>query len=70
MLYISGRYNKYSRTLSQTPWVIEGQRKSESSVEELICTEIDKAFRPTGMIYIVSSFIYIHVVLQLLVKIN
>lgn len=46
-IFIAGRYNKYSRTLSQTPWLIEGQRKSESSVEELICTEIDRAFKPT-----------------------
>ena len=55
-MFYTGRYNKYSRTLSQTPWIIEGHRKSESSVEELICTEIDKAFRPTGMFILESLF--------------
>jgi tRNA U54 and U55 pseudouridine synthase Pus10 len=29
-----GRYNKYSRTLSQTAWMIEGERKMISSIEE------------------------------------
>ncbi|XP_072032498.1 tRNA pseudouridine synthase Pus10-like [Amphiura filiformis] len=36
-IYIAGRYMKYSRKLSQSPWVVDGQRKTESSVEELIC---------------------------------
>ncbi|ESP01315.1 hypothetical protein LOTGIDRAFT_111864, partial [Lottia gigantea] len=36
-IYIAGRYNKYSRTLSQTPWLIDGKRKTISSVEEEIC---------------------------------
>ena len=34
---IAGRYMKYSRQLSQSPWVVDGHRKTESSVEELIC---------------------------------
>ena len=29
-----GRYNKYSRTLSQTAWIIDGERKMISSIEE------------------------------------
>jgi tRNA pseudouridine synthase 10 len=37
------RYNKYSRELSQTPWVVDGKRKSESSVEELICDPLNKS---------------------------
>lgn len=36
-IYFAGRYNKYSRELPQTAWVINGERKLESSVEELIC---------------------------------
>ena len=36
-LYIAGRYNKYSRTLPQTPWVVEGVKKVETSIHELIC---------------------------------
>ena len=35
-IYLGGRYNKYSRALSQTPWLIEGQRKTATSVQELI----------------------------------
>ncbi|KAL4238436.1 putative tRNA pseudouridine synthase Pus10 [Mactra antiquata] len=45
-VFLGGRYNKYSRILSQSPWIIEGVRKSESSVEELICTEINNNFQP------------------------
>jgi tRNA pseudouridine synthase 10 len=37
-----GRYNKYSRTLSQTPWIIDGIRKADESVEELIALPISK----------------------------
>ena len=36
-IYIAGRYNKYSRRLSQTPWLIDGVRKSELSIEEHVC---------------------------------
>lgn len=39
-IYIAGRYNKYSRVLSQTPWVINNVRHCESSVEEKICDRI------------------------------
>lgn len=36
-LYIAGRYNKYSRQLCQTPWFIDGERRMDSSVQEIIC---------------------------------
>eukprot|EP01135_Chromosphaera_perkinsii_P011198 Nk52_evm25s2356 gene=Nk52_evmTU25s2356 len=39
-MYVAGRYNKYSREMSQTPWVIDGVRKSATSVEELSCARI------------------------------
>ena len=42
-LYLGGRYCKYSRNLSQTPWVIEGVKKCETSVEELICGTLTAA---------------------------
>ena len=35
-------YNKFSRELSQTPWLIDGERKSESSVEEHICQPLSE----------------------------
>lgn len=34
-------YNKFSRHLSQTPWLVDGKRKSDSSVEELICNPLN-----------------------------
>ncbi|XP_071962851.1 tRNA pseudouridine synthase Pus10-like isoform X2 [Antedon mediterranea] len=40
--FVAGRYNKYSRTLSQTPWFINGERKTPHSVEEYICLPIKK----------------------------
>ena len=39
-LYIGGRYNKFSRSLPQTPWVVDGVRKVDSSVQELISEEL------------------------------
>lgn len=35
-LFIGGRYNKYSRTVSQTPWFIDGNKKVADSVEDFI----------------------------------
>ncbi|XP_012677961.2 putative tRNA pseudouridine synthase Pus10 [Clupea harengus] len=43
--YVAGRYNKFSRTLPQTPWVIDGERRMESSVEELIAAPLLTAFK-------------------------
>uniref|UniRef100_A0A3P9L2Z0 tRNA pseudouridine(55) synthase n=1 Tax=Oryzias latipes TaxID=8090 RepID=A0A3P9L2Z0_ORYLA len=39
------RYNKFCRSLPQTPWLIDGERRMESSVEELIAAPILTAFR-------------------------
>ena len=47
-LFVGGRYNKYSRTLPQTPWILDGVRKVESSVEELICDKITDLVRASG----------------------
>ncbi|KAK3093377.1 hypothetical protein FSP39_014750 [Pinctada imbricata] len=44
-VFLAGRYNKYSRTLSQTPWFVDGTRKSSSSVEEEICNLLKDMFR-------------------------
>ncbi|KAL2086569.1 hypothetical protein ACEWY4_017628 [Coilia grayii] len=43
--FVAGRYNKFSRTLPQTPWVIDGERRMESSVEELIVAPLLNAFK-------------------------
>lgn len=31
-----GRYLKFSRTLSQTKWIISGERRLQSSIEEIM----------------------------------
>lgn len=41
-VYIAGRYNKWSRTLSQTPWIVDRERRLESSVEEIIYEPLRK----------------------------
>lgn len=48
-VYFGGRYIKLSRKLSQTPWVIDGKRKTESSVEELISEPLQRALRPSAI---------------------
>ncbi|KAJ8002130.1 hypothetical protein DPEC_G00176630 [Dallia pectoralis] len=47
-VFVAGRYNKFSRTLPQTPWLIDGERRMESSVEELIASTLLSSFRATG----------------------
>ncbi|XP_007670231.1 tRNA pseudouridine synthase Pus10 isoform X1 [Ornithorhynchus anatinus] len=44
-VFVAGRYNKYSRNLPQTPWIIDGERKLESSVEELISDHLVTMFK-------------------------
>ena len=44
-IFIGGRYCKYSRDLPQTPWVVDGVRKVETSVQELICNHIQRFVR-------------------------
>ncbi|KAG8014529.1 putative tRNA pseudouridine synthase Pus10 [Nibea albiflora] len=47
-VFVAGRYNKFCRSLPQTPWVIDGERRMESSVEELIAEAILSSFRASG----------------------
>lgn len=44
----AGRYAKFSRELSQSPWVADGARVSESSVQELITGPLNKHFQAEG----------------------
>merc|ERR1719483_834196 len=46
-VYVAGRYQKYSRTLCQSPWFLNGKRLMEGSVEEWICNPMKDMFRPT-----------------------
>ncbi|CAK6978635.1 LOW QUALITY PROTEIN: putative tRNA pseudouridine synthase Pus10 [Scomber scombrus] len=47
-VFVAGRYNKFCRSLPQTPWVIDGERRMESSVEELIAAPVLSSFRADG----------------------
>nr|XP_046231485.1 putative tRNA pseudouridine synthase Pus10 isoform X2 [Scatophagus argus] len=47
-VFVAGRYNKFCRSLPQTPWVIDGERRMESSVEELIAAPVLSSFRANG----------------------
>lgn len=40
MYKVHSRYCKYSRELPQTPWIINGVRKCESSIEEVIGEQV------------------------------
>lgn len=48
LIFISGRYNKLSRVLPQTPWILNGERKAEGSVEELISDYMKKTVNAQG----------------------
>jgi tRNA pseudouridine synthase 10 len=45
-IYISGRYNKFDRRLSQTPWELNGVRLYETSLEEEIFGPLEEKFQP------------------------
>uniref|UniRef100_A0A8C4N2S1 tRNA pseudouridine(55) synthase n=1 Tax=Eptatretus burgeri TaxID=7764 RepID=A0A8C4N2S1_EPTBU len=47
-IYVAGRYNKFSRSLPQTPWIIDGERRMDSSVEELISEPLMQGFAAEG----------------------
>lgn len=44
-MYCAGRYNKYSRTLPQSPWVIKGKRRFNTSVQELFSKDVQNLFK-------------------------
>lgn len=60
---LAGRYNKYARDLPQTPWIIDGERKLESSVEELISDHLLTVFKAESKccsIHILSILWFMH----------
>ncbi|XP_017775373.1 PREDICTED: putative tRNA pseudouridine synthase Pus10 [Nicrophorus vespilloides] len=44
-IYMAGRYCKYSRDLSQSPWVIDGVKAMETSVQEIMFEQFCKVFQ-------------------------
>lgn len=49
---ISGCYNKFSRKLSQTPWFINGEKKVDTSVQDLLCNLIAETMKAECMIWL------------------
>jgi tRNA pseudouridine synthase 10 len=54
-VFLAGRYRKMSRELSQTPWVLNGDRKMESSVQELITDVVAPHFKVPADTMLFSS---------------
>lgn len=54
-IFLAGRYNKISRELSQTPWVLDGKRKMENSVQEIMAAVVGPYFRVPENSLIFSS---------------
>jgi len=44
-VFVAGRYNKFSRKLSQSPWILNGKRMSEGSVQEKIVEQVAPHFK-------------------------
>lgn len=43
-IFVAGKYRKMSRDLSQTPWILDGKRMKEDSLQEIIVREIAPYF--------------------------
>ncbi|XP_011876849.1 PREDICTED: putative tRNA pseudouridine synthase Pus10 [Vollenhovia emeryi] len=54
-IFIGGRYNKLSRKLSQTPWFINGEKKVETSVQDLLCNPIAETVRAESIKFLSSG---------------
>ncbi|EAA00441.4 AGAP012003-PA [Anopheles gambiae str. PEST] len=54
-IFLAGRYNKFSRELSQTPWMIDGKRKMAGSVQETIGASVAPHFGVSDEQLIFSS---------------
>jgi len=62
MFKFSGRYNKFSRELSQTPWFINGEKKGETSVQDLLCNPIAETVKAECMNVLLYLFaLHIHI---------
>lgn len=48
-IFLFGNYVKYSRFLSQTPWVVYGKKLTESSIQEELERVVLKHFYPEGV---------------------
>ena len=44
-----GRYQKFSRRLCQTPWLIEGEKHMDTSIQELISQHLEPFFKTESL---------------------
>ncbi|XP_012536957.1 tRNA pseudouridine synthase Pus10 [Monomorium pharaonis] len=54
-IFIGGRYNKFSRKLSQTPWFINGEKKVETSVQDLLCNPMAEIVKAESIKFLSSG---------------
>ena len=54
-MYLAGRYNKYSRNVSQTPWSLEGEEAKLDSVERVISDPVMRVFSPSEVRFTASG---------------
>lgn len=54
-LFLAGRYNKYSRNISQTPWLIDGKKKVTDSVEDFIKSPLLKVITAQSKLFFFDS---------------
>jgi tRNA pseudouridine synthase 10 len=47
-VFVAGRYNKFSRALSQSPWILNGKQVGEGSVQEVIVSAVAPYFKVTA----------------------
>lgn len=47
-VFVAGLYNKWRRNVSQTPWVISGERLTSHSVSEIVEAPLQRLFRNTS----------------------
>ncbi|XP_029162218.1 putative tRNA pseudouridine synthase Pus10 isoform X2 [Nylanderia fulva] len=54
-IFIGGCYNKFSRKLSQTPWFINGEKKVDTSVQDLLCNPIAETVKAESIKFLSSG---------------
>ncbi len=55
-IYVGGKYIKLSREISQSPWIINGERLTETSVSECIGEILRERFKCDGKLSCVFFF--------------
>ncbi|XP_033342743.2 pseudouridine synthase 10 [Megalopta genalis] len=54
-IFVGGRYTKLSREISQTPWLINGEKKMGTSVQDILCKPIADAVTAESIKFLSSG---------------